>query len=67
MADIKVQDYPDLRKRGAGVINNNADEFFRARNRIKQATRLETLEKDVLDVQRKLDLVIELLTRKNDH
>ena len=65
MADIKVVDYPDLRKRGAGVINNNADEFFRARNRIKQSKRLETLEKEVEEVQRKLDILIDLLSKKN--
>lgn len=64
MMDAKVRDYPDLLKRGAGVVNTNNDDYLRAKSRIKQSKRIETLEKDVQTINSKLDLLLSLLTDK---
>ncbi len=62
--DIKVRDFPDLIKRGAGVVNTNKEEYNRAKVRIKQAKRLDALEDEVKGLGNKLDHLIALLTEK---
>ena len=62
--DAKVRDYPDLIKRGAGVVNTNKDDYLRAKSRNKQAKRLDILEDEVKSVHNKLDVLIALLTEK---
>lgn len=64
MDAAKVRDFPDLIKRGGGVVNTNNDEYLRAKSRNKQAKRIDKLEQDVRDVHTKLDLLIALMTEK---
>jgi len=62
--DAKVRDYPDLIKRGAGVVNTNHDEYHRALSRNQQARRVDDLEKEVSALHIKMDKLIELLVSK---
>ncbi|WEM34261.1 hypothetical protein [Xanthomonas phage X1] len=59
--DAKVRDYPDLIKRGGGVVNTNHDEYLRAKARLKQAKRIDNLESEVRGLHSKLDILIGLL------
>lgn len=59
--DARVKDYPDLIKRGAGVVNTNTDEYHRAKARLKQAKRIDNLESEVRGLHSKLDTLIGLL------
>lgn len=61
MDEYKVRDFPDLIKRGGGVINTNQDEYHRAKARLMQAQRIDNLEGEVRGLHSKLDLLVELL------
>jgi hypothetical protein len=59
--EYKVKDYPDLLKREGGVINKNNDDYLRAKSRLKQSKRIDTLENEVRGLHSKIDTLIELL------
>lgn len=59
--DIKVQDYPTLRRRGAGIINTDHAGYERAKNARRNAHRLSTVEGEVKVLTQKVDKILELL------
>lgn len=60
--DIRIEGYPELRRRGAGVINTDRDEYIRALGRNKQGKRLDDLENRIDDLGVKVDKLIQILT-----
>lgn len=64
--DMKVEGYPNLRRRGAGVVNTDVDGYRQHMHRRSQASRLHHLEEQVLDMKAKLDFIYEALTRTPD-
>lgn len=60
--DIKIEGYPELRRRGAGVINTDRDEYLRALNRNKQGKRIDDLEEKIEDLSGKVDKLLQILT-----
>jgi hypothetical protein len=63
--EYKINDFPDLIKRGAGVINTNQSEYHRAKARIQNAKRIDNLEGEVRDIHKKLDILLGLLQNAN--
>lgn len=57
----KVQDYPDLIKKGGAVINVNATEHSRAIARARNSGRIDRLEKRMDEFSDSLDTIISLL------
>lgn len=62
--DAKVRDYPDLIRRDRGVVNTNADDYLRAKSRIRQQKRIDNLENDLNEVSKKLDIVLAMLVNR---
>ena len=65
MNESRVADYPDFRRRGAGIINTNVDEWGRANARRKNAARLDKMEADIGNLNRKIDLLVSLVMNNN--
>ena len=66
--EMKVQDYPHLRKRGAGVVNVDVASYDRARalrkNTIRMnhdRQRLSNVEQEVRSLTGKVDQILDLL------
>lgn len=62
MTDIKIEGYPELRRRGAGVVNTDREEYLRALNRNKQGKRIDDLEDKIEDLSGKVDKLLQILT-----
>lgn len=61
MSDVKIHDYPDLRKRGAGVVNVNDREYRLALARKTGAEENKKLKSRVENLERQLAAILEKL------
>lgn len=59
--DVKVADYPHLRKRGAGFVNTDRDGYARALTNRRSSQRLTTVENEVRELTKKVDRILDLL------
>lgn len=64
----RVQDYPNLRRSGAGVVDVDDQAYRAALSRVEQAKRIDRLEKstkemreELKDTSQKMDQVLSLL------
>lgn len=61
MSEVRVQDHPDLRKRGAGVVNVNDREYHLALARRRGAAENERLRTRVTTLEKQIALILEQL------
>jgi hypothetical protein len=54
---IKVQDYSNLRRADAGIINVSSDEYFRAKQRARERDRLGKLEEGYVRMSSKMEML----------
>lgn len=61
MSDVKIHDHPDLRKRGAGVVNVNDREYRLALARKTGTEENKKLKSRVENLERQLAAILEKL------
>lgn len=54
---IKVQDYNSLRRAEAGIVNVSSDEYFRAKQRVRERNRMSKLEEGYARMSSKMEIL----------